>query len=69
MIGYQVPFIIGVPSVRALVLGVIGDDYLLHQEYDTQNDRGEWIHVVKEFQRPRQFIEDYWCDLTGSNSP
>jgi len=64
LIGQYVPYILGVPSVKALVLGVVGDDYLLRQEYDTFNDRGEWVHVIKEYQRPVYFIDAYWCDTS-----
>jgi hypothetical protein len=60
-----------------MVIGIVSkDQYLLRQEYDTQDDRGVWIHVIKEFQRPKGFIENYhedqfddWCDTVGQPSP
>jgi hypothetical protein len=69
LIGQEVSYMIGVPSLKATVLGVVGNDYLLHQEYDTINDRGEKIHVIKEFQRPIYFIRDYWLDNTRLSLP
>jgi hypothetical protein len=60
--GSNVSFIPGLPSVKAKVLGVVGSEYLLHQEYDTQNERGEWVHVIKEYQRDKWFIDRYWLD-------
>ena len=62
MEGKFVSYMIGVPSLKALIIKTVGDQYLLRQEYDTQNERGEWIHVIKEFQRDRWFIDTYWVD-------
>jgi hypothetical protein len=67
--GLKVSYMIGVPSLKALVVGVVyGDQYLLRQEYDTFNERGEWVHVIKQFQRDKWFIDTYhedqfddWC--------
>lgn len=67
--GRSVSFIPGVPSVKATVLGVVGDDYLLHHEYDTFNERGEWVHVIKEYQRDRWFIHTYWLDNLRLSMP
>lgn len=66
----MVPFILGVPSVKAQVIGESGDGfcYVLHQEYDTQNDNGEWIHVTKNYYREKWFIESYWMDNAGASS-
>lgn len=65
LIGYKVPYIIGITTVRARVIGVTEDDenYVLVQEYDTQDERGVWIHVKKEYYRSKRFINDYWSDL------
>jgi hypothetical protein len=61
--GSRVSFIPGIPSVKAEVLGIVnGNQYLLHQEYDTFNERGEWVHVIKEYQRDKWFIDTYWAD-------
>jgi hypothetical protein len=60
--GKYVPYMLGVPSVKALVLGTVRDQYVLRQEYDTQNERGEWIHVIKDYYRPIYLIEMYWLD-------
>lgn len=58
-----VPYIIGIPSTKAQVLGIINDDqYLLRHEYDTFNERGDWVHVIKEFQRDKWFIDTYYQD-------
>ena len=68
--GRHVPFMIGVPSVTAKVLGIIpGPQYYLRQEYDTQNDKGEWIHVINEFQRSKDFIDRYWLDNLRISMP
>ena len=63
--GTVVPYILGIPSVRAEVVGMSGDYYVLLQEYDTQNEQGEWVHVKKYYYRTKWFIESYWCDTTG----
>jgi hypothetical protein len=62
--GTFVPYIIGVPSVRAKVLGLVGDNYVLLQEYDTIDEGGNEIHVKKEYYRDKTFVEMYWCDIT-----
>lgn len=64
LVGESVSYMIGVPSLKATVLGTVGKNYLLHQEYDTVNDNGENIHVTKEFQRNKNFIDAYWIDNT-----
>ena len=63
-VGVRVPYIIGIPSVKAVVLGVVEDYYVLRQEYDTQDERGEWIHVEKYYYRDKGFINSYWFDTT-----
>jgi hypothetical protein len=65
-IGKFVPYIIGVPSVRALVIGLVGDNYVLRQEYDVINEEGKWEHVKKDYYRNRRFIESYWLDTIRS---
>jgi hypothetical protein len=76
-VGLYVSYIIGVPSVKAMVIGIVlNDQYLLRQEYDTQDERGVWIHVTKEFQREKDFIESYhedqfdgWCATLRQPGP
>lgn len=63
LVGYHVPFWIGIPSVTALVIGIVGDSYVLQQDYDTHDERGEWIHVTKTYYRGREFINSYWLDI------
>jgi hypothetical protein len=60
--GTFVPYILGVPSVRAEVLGLVGDNYVLLQEYDTIDEGGKEIHVKKEYYRDKRYVEMYWCD-------
>ena len=67
--GKYVPYMLGVPSVKALVIGTVRDQYVLRQEYDTQNERGEWIHVIKDYYRPVYLINDYWLDNLRLPSP
>jgi hypothetical protein len=64
LVGLFVSYMIGVPSLKAEVIGLTQDrsQYLLRQEYDTFNDRGEWVHVIKEFQRDKWFIDSYHED-------
>ena len=69
MIGQMVSYLLGIPSLKALVIGEVRDQYVLHQEYDTINDNGEKVHVTKEFYRDKWFIESYWLDLTGQPGP
>ena len=74
--GLFVSYILGVPSVKAEVIGLVGDNYVLLQEYDTVDDGGNKIHVKKEYYRNKWFIDSYhedqfedWCDsvrLPGS---
>jgi len=61
--GKAVPYILGVPSVKAIVLGKVFDCYVLRQEYDLLNEQGEWEHVIKDYYRPIGFINDYWSDI------
>ena len=61
-VGAFVPYIIGVPSVKAKVLGLVGENYVLRQEYDVLNEEGEWEYVKKDYYRERKFIERYWAD-------
>lgn len=65
LVGTWVPYIIGVPSVKAYILGIIAGNYVLKQEYMTQDEGGKWIHVKKEIYRDKKFIDAYWCDTTG----
>ena len=60
--GKYVSYMLGVPSVKALVMGTVRDQYVLRQEYDKLNDNGEWIHVIKEYFRPIYLINMYWLD-------
>lgn len=69
LVGCYVSYMLGVPSLKAQVIGEVGSNYLLHQEYDTQNERGEWVHVTKEFQRDKWFIESYWVDNSRLSLP
>jgi hypothetical protein len=62
VIGATVSYMLGVPSLKALVIAKVRDQYLLHQEYDTVDDNGRKLHVIKEFQRPCYIIDDYWID-------
>ncbi|MBW2645218.1 MAG: hypothetical protein JRE23_03380 [Deltaproteobacteria bacterium] len=61
-VGTFVPYIIGIPSVRAEVLGLVGENYVLRQEYDFVNEEGKWEHVKKDYYRDKKFIEGYWLD-------
>jgi hypothetical protein len=58
----MVPYIIGVPSVRAKVMGLVGDNYVLLQEYNTIDEGGNKVHVKKYYYRNQWFIESYWAD-------
>ena len=68
MIGKMVSYMLGVPSLKALIIAKVRDQYLLHMEYDTLDDNGRTIHVTKEFQRPCYIIDDYRSDLIRSAS-
>ena len=69
LLNCMVPFIPGLPSIRARVVGVSPDDqYILFQEYDTQDKRGKWIHVKNYYYRDRHFIDSYWLDVTGGGT-
>jgi hypothetical protein len=63
--GSHVPFLLGMPSVRARVIGVTETQYVLKQCYETQNYKGEWVDVVKYYQRDRYYIDAYWADTYG----
>ena len=69
MTGLFVPYILGVPSVRAEVIGEVDDCYVLRQEYDLLNERGEWEHVIKDYYREKEYIRSYWIDVTGLPCP
>jgi len=58
-----VPYILGIPSIKAQVIGTVRDQYILHQEYDILDEHGKEIHVTKEFYRSQWFIESYWFDI------
>jgi hypothetical protein len=64
-LGTFVPYIIGVPSVRAKVVGLVGDNYVLLQEYDILDEGGNRVHVKKHYYRNRWLIESYWVDTAG----
>lgn len=68
LIGTEVSYIIGVPSIKALVLGVVGDNYVLKHKYITQNTDGKWVYVEKEMYREKNFIESYWINTFGDSS-
>jgi len=68
LVGLHVPYIIGIPSVRAEVLGLVGENYVLRQEYDFLNEEGKWEHVKKDYYRDKKFIEGYWLDTFRSTS-
>ena len=69
MIGRLVPFLLGMPSVKARVIGKTkNDQYVLFQQYTTQNSRGEWIDVEKTYYRDCYYIRDYWSDTVGPAS-
>ena len=57
--GTMLPFWLGMPSVKAGVLGISQDgQYVLVQEYDTVNmQTGERVHVERTYYRDRYFIE------------
>jgi hypothetical protein len=61
--GTFVPYIIGIPSVRAEVLGLVGENYVLRQEYDFLNEEGKWEHVKKDYYRDKKFIDGYCRDI------
>jgi len=64
--GTMVQFQIGLPSVRAEVLGMNLDktEYILMLRYMHWDDNGEWTQERRIYQRDRQLIEglykDYW---------
>lgn len=62
-VGQRVPFLLGMPSVRATVIGEHEGMYVLFQEYDTVNKQGEKIHVENTYYRSKWFIESYIRDL------
>lgn len=62
-VGTAVPFIIGVPSVRAVVIGVSEfNQYILQHDYTILNERGEVEDVRKIYYRDCWFIEAYLRD-------
>lgn len=69
LVGHMVPFLLGMPSVLAMVMDISQDgQYILQQDYDTINRKGEHIHVTNIYYRDRKFIEGYWSDTIGSGS-
>jgi hypothetical protein len=62
--GTFVVYQIGMPSVKAEVLGMVrdGEQYMLRVEYRQLNERDEMVTVRKEFQRDRKFIEGLFQD-------
>jgi hypothetical protein len=66
--GTFVPYILGIPSVKAEVMGLVGDNYVLLQEYDKIDEGGEEIHVKKYYYRNQWFIESYWNDTLRYSS-
>jgi hypothetical protein len=55
----MVPFIPGVSTVKAEVLGKVADttQLMLRLEYEAQDDQGKWITIRKEFQREERYLE------------
>lgn len=69
LVGHMVPFLIGMPSVKAMVIDIsTHDQYVLVQRYTTQNEKGEWFDVKKTYYRDRYFIDAYWADCSGCTS-
>ena len=63
LVGHMVSFLIGLPSVKAMVIHLTEDgQYILQQDYDTQDRTGKWIHVTNIYYRERWFIDNYWTD-------
>ena len=62
--GTFVSYQIGMPSVKAEILGMVrdGEQYMLRVEYRQLNERDEMVTVRKEFQRDRKFIEGLFQD-------
>ncbi len=62
--GVMVPYQLGLPSVKAEILGMIrdGEQYMLRIEYETLDIHDKLMTVRKEFQRDRKFIEGLYQD-------
>lgn len=61
MIGRSVPFLLGLPSITAVVIAETDHgQYKLQQDFDTQDERGRWIHVTNYYYRDREFIDVYY---------
>lgn len=59
-VGDVVPFLLDLPSIKALVIGVTGGQCILFQEYDTIDVRtGEPVHVENTYYRSLDFINSY----------
>ena len=66
LVGHMVPFLLGLPSVRAMVVDIShGKQYILQQRYTTEDERGNHIDVEKQYYRDRSFIDAYWADTHG----
>jgi hypothetical protein len=63
LVGHMVSFQIGMPSVKAMVMDISKDgQYILQQDYQTKDNKGEWINVRKIYYRDRYLIDAYWAD-------
>ena len=50
LVGHMVPFLLGLPSVRAMVVDIShGKQYILQQRYTTEDERGNHIDVEKQY--------------------
>jgi len=65
--GTFVPFIVGVSTVKAEVLGLCrdGEQYMLRLDYfGIDYTDGQEKHIRREFQRDRKFIEGQFQEYT-----
>lgn len=67
-VGTFTPFMVGLDTVKAEVIGLVrdGEQYMLYQQYETQNDHGKWVMIRRYFQRDRYTIEGLYRDSGGS---
>jgi hypothetical protein len=64
--GTFVPFINGIPSVKALVIGISQfDQYILQHDYTILNEEGNEEDVRKIYYRDCWFIEAYCRDCVS----
>jgi len=67
--GDTTPFMVGLDTVRAEVLGLVrdGEQYLLRLEYIGLNHAsGKNELIIQEFQRDRSYIEGLYRDAGGT---